>query len=93
MTPRDLFLLLVTGYLNAAFSGRLPHAWDRIKRARQIPEDFWVIRPECSPEKLAFEFAQWSVGEGSRPDWLPFTEEEVRFQEATKGAQPKRQPR
>jgi hypothetical protein len=90
MCVRDQFLLLVTGYLIASCGNHAQSAWSRIKRARQIPDSFWLAISEGSVEHLAFEFALFSCGEGPRPQWLPLTEEEERFRDATK---PKRQPR
>ena len=57
-------------------------SWEKVKRARQIPDDFWNGVLESEIEQLAFEFALWAVGEAHRPTWLPLTEEEERYREA-----------
>jgi len=76
MSLREQFLLFVAAYLQAqsAYHHSM-YAWSNIKRARLIPDEFWLrgIPVGMSVEQLAFEFVSWTdVGkDSSRPAWLP----------------------
>ena len=76
MSLREQFLLLVAAYLQAqsAYHHSM-YCWSNIKRARLIPDDFWLrgIPVGLSVEQMAFEFVSWTDAgkDTARPTWLP----------------------